>query len=76
MLSTPAQMKTSPAPIAIAPAAIWTDCIEEPQKRLTVAPADRLRQAGQQADQPRDVQPLLALGEGAAERSDPRYPRA
>ena len=44
--STPAQTKTSPAPIAIAPAAMWIACIDEPQKRLTVVPATELRQVG------------------------------
>ena len=39
MLSTPAQRKASPAPMRIAPAAWWIDCIDEPQKRFTVAPA-------------------------------------
>ena len=39
MDSMPAQMKTSPAFIWIAPAAMWMACIDEPQKRFTVVPA-------------------------------------
>ena len=39
MDSMPAQMKAWPAFIWIAPAAMWIDCIDEPQKRLTVVPA-------------------------------------
>ncbi len=39
MLSTPAAMKASPAPIAMAPAAMWIEYIDEPQNRFTVAPA-------------------------------------
>jgi hypothetical protein len=39
MDSMPAQMKACPAFIAIAPAARWIACMEEPQKRLMVAPA-------------------------------------
>src|SRR4028119_973593 len=39
MLSTPAHTKASPAPMRIAPAAWWTDCMDEPQKRFTVTPA-------------------------------------
>jgi len=39
MLSTPAQTNSPPAPIAMAPAAMWTAVIDEPQKRLTVVPA-------------------------------------
>ena len=39
MLSMPAQMNTSPAPSWICPAALWTDCMEEPQKRFSVTPA-------------------------------------
>ncbi len=49
MLSTPAQMNTSPAPIAIAPAAMCTDCIELPQKRFTVMPATEI---GRSASRP------------------------
>ena len=41
MDSTPAQTKASPAPIAIAPAAMCTACIDEPQNRLTVVAAAR-----------------------------------
>ncbi len=37
--SMPAQMKASPALSWMAPAAMWIDCIEEPQNRLTVVPA-------------------------------------
>jgi hypothetical protein len=36
--STPAQTKASPAFHWMAPAAMWIACIDEPQKRLTVAP--------------------------------------
>ena len=61
MLSTPAQMNASPAPSWIWPAAMCTDCIDEPQKRLMVMPATESGKIGQEADQPRDVQPLLAL---------------
>ena len=39
MDSTPAATKASPMPAAIDPAAECTACIDEPQKRLTVAPA-------------------------------------
>jgi hypothetical protein len=39
MLSMPTETKASPAPMAMAPAAMWIAYIEEPQKRLTVAPA-------------------------------------
>ena len=39
--STPAQTKASPAPMAIAPAAMCTACIDEPQNRLTVTAAAR-----------------------------------
>jgi hypothetical protein len=39
MLSTPAQTNASPASIWMAPAAMWIDCMDEPQKRLTVVPA-------------------------------------
>ena len=39
MDSTPAQMNASPAFIWMAPAAMWMAYIDEPQKRLTVAPA-------------------------------------
>jgi hypothetical protein len=39
MDSTPAAMKASPAFIWMAPAAMWIACMDEPQKRLTVAPA-------------------------------------
>ena len=49
MLSTPAQMNTSPAPIAIDPAAMCTDCIDEPQKRFTVIPAT---ESGRSANKP------------------------
>jgi hypothetical protein len=38
MFSTPPATKTSPAPMAIAPAAIWIACMEEPHQRLTVEP--------------------------------------
>ncbi len=38
MLSTPAAMKTSPAPMAIWPTALWTEDMDEPQKRLMVMP--------------------------------------
>ena len=42
MDSTPAQMNASPASMRIAPAAVWIACIDEPQKRLTVAPATEI----------------------------------
>ena len=42
MDSTPAQTKASPAFIRTAPEAMCTDCIEDPQKRLTVAPATEI----------------------------------
>ena len=51
MISMPAQMKASPASSWIAPAAMWIDCIDEPQKRLTVVPATLMRQMREEADQ-------------------------
>ena len=39
ILSTPQLMNAFPAPIEIAPAAMWTDCIDEPHHLLTVIPA-------------------------------------
>ncbi len=38
MDSTPPQMKTSPAPMAIWPAAMWIADMDEPQNRFTVMP--------------------------------------
>ena len=49
MLSMPAQTKTSPAPSAIWPAAMWIDCMDEPQNRLTVTPAT---ESGRSASRP------------------------
>ena len=67
MLSTPAQMKASPAPSATAPAAMWTDCMEEPQKRLTVAPPTPSGSFASNPTRRGGVEALFALGEGAAE---------
>ncbi len=39
MDSTPPHRNASPAPMAMAPAAMWIACMDEPQNRLTVAPA-------------------------------------
>jgi hypothetical protein len=44
--STPAQMNASPAPSWIWPAAMWTELIDDPQKRLTVMPPTK-RQVGE-----------------------------
>ena len=46
---------------------MWIDCIDEPQKRLTVVPATVIGSFARNADQPRDVEALLALGQGAAQ---------
>ena len=42
-------MNASPAPIAIAPAAMWIACIELPQKRFTVMPPT---ESGRSANMP------------------------
>ena len=67
MLSTPPQMKTSPAPSGSSRRRYAPTTSSEPQKRLTVHAAHRFRQARQQADEARDIQALLALGKGAAQ---------
>ena len=51
----------------MAPAAMWMACIDEPQKRLTVAPPPMSGSPARKPTSRADVQSLLALGEGAAE---------
>jgi hypothetical protein len=68
MLSTPAQMKTSPAPMAMAPAAEWIACIEEPQKRLMVAPATEIGSSAMRSIRRATLRPCSPSGKAQPKR--------
>jgi hypothetical protein len=67
MDSMPAQMKACPAPIAIAPAARWMACMDDPQNRLMGGARHGLRQADDHADEARNIEALLSFRKGAAQ---------
>ncbi len=67
MLSTPAQMKASPAFGGDGAGGDVDGGHRGAAEAVDGGARDGKRQAGEQADQPRDVKALLALGEGAAE---------
>ena len=64
--STPPASTTSFEPTAIAPAAIAIACRPLEQNRLMVWAGTSMPRSAEQRDQPRDVEPLLALGHRAA----------
>ena len=66
--SAPPAIITSASPTRMRSAAIASAVRPEAQKRLTVTPPTRVRQAGQQHADARDVQALLALRESRSRR--------